>query len=462
MNIGQYLEASEPVEWHQGMLLSPQHFQQQEQHIERLTTQKLFVSQPHYWGLIDIEVDRNDLTQGRISISRLHAVFPDGEVINFHQDETEGPLEASISEEELGDMEPGEHITVSIGSVRRGVGGVGAQRRYESIGYEDVTDENNQDQKVDLTKKRLALRIFTTNRVPNRYVSLPLFRLARRQDNSFELTGYHPPMLNARVSQNLLGKGSIWSRVEKLAADLREKAAGLAATQTSSFSDRATIAALIGRLPPLEVLLNTRMTHPFTLYMAFVDVLAGFLTLEYFQDFFEPRGYDHDNPAPAFTEHLDKIGQQLARIQLAFESIPFVEVEDGVFQLDLPEGADINKLVVAIIPRDGQDPRIATSWINEAVVGSVGAFENFRRQRVLGAARRAMAGQERVENRLPLRGNIMVLSNETYDFNGSRYDSIESGQRICIQGKKEKGPAAIYLYIQQEPGAADRRVLISG
>jgi type VI secretion system protein ImpJ len=237
---------------------------------------------------------------------------------------------------------------------------------------------------------------------------------------------------------------------------MRRKAASIAATQTGEFSDRATIAALLGRLPPLEVLLKTRMTHPFELYQAYVDVLAGVLTLEYFRDFFEPVGYDHDDPAPGFFEHLEKISKQVADIELAFESMPFVEVEDGAFMLDLPANADTSELVVAVIPRDGQDPRAAVGWIGSALVGSLDAFDKLRRQRLLGAARRSMGGKERIEKRLPVRGNILVLSNETYDFEGDSYSAVEEGKKLCIRGRAGDGPAAIYLYLQQNAGGAPR------
>ena len=403
MNISQYLQVPEPVDWRQGMLLSPQHFQQQEAHIDRLTTHKLYLSQPHYWGLIDINIDSDDLSRGRVSISRLHAVLPDGQVIDFSPSESEAPLEVEVDESQFAD-DGVNAVMISVAALRRGTRAGdtqsgGAQQRYESIEYPDITDENNADQKIDIKKKKLLIQLFASNKIPGRFVSLPLFRLVRRQDNSYEIGRYHPPMLAAQVSEKLLKERSLWRHLEDLAKIMRKRASVLASAKTGVASDRVTIAALIGRLPKLEVLLNTPMTHPFPLYLAFVDLLSDFMTLEYVDDFFEPCGYDHDNPLRCFDTHLRELKRKVKEIQLPFESYPFVETEPGQFSLDLPSSANPDELVIALVPPKGQDPRISTSWLNSALVGTDRVLDSLEKQRLRGAQRREMSGHERIQKR---------------------------------------------------------------
>jgi type VI secretion system protein ImpJ len=64
--------------WHEGLILTQQHFQQQERWTEFTLRQFTNAALTHPWGTLDVEVDEEALAAGRFKLSRLRLRFPDG------------------------------------------------------------------------------------------------------------------------------------------------------------------------------------------------------------------------------------------------------------------------------------------------------------------------------------------------------------------------------------------------
>jgi type VI secretion system protein ImpJ len=69
------------IQWHEGMLLSPQHFQYGELRIEQLLYANAQNSAYCNWGVLDFAIDKNLLAQGIVEVSQLLAILPDGTII---------------------------------------------------------------------------------------------------------------------------------------------------------------------------------------------------------------------------------------------------------------------------------------------------------------------------------------------------------------------------------------------
>ena len=63
------------VVWQEGMLLSPQHFQQMERANHLRLTQRFRFSEPFGWGLRSFTLDDQALLHGRFSLIRAAGVF---------------------------------------------------------------------------------------------------------------------------------------------------------------------------------------------------------------------------------------------------------------------------------------------------------------------------------------------------------------------------------------------------
>jgi len=66
------------VVWSQGMLMQPQHFQQQARFVEALLDARVSSATPYAWGFAEIVLDEGLLGAGSLTVSRARGVMPDG------------------------------------------------------------------------------------------------------------------------------------------------------------------------------------------------------------------------------------------------------------------------------------------------------------------------------------------------------------------------------------------------
>ncbi len=462
MNSNDLLKIPDPIRWRQGMLLSPQHFQQQHLHVEKLISHKYSVAQPNFWGIIDIDISESDLINGTVRVTRLHAVLPDGEVIDFRtgdEDDSEA-LSLTISTKKTPKLDEHSAILISVGVVRRDAklnGVVGkVEKRYATVQNTNVVDENNIDQIINLERKKLIPKLFASNEISSRYTTLPLFKLIKYTDDTFKISDYHPPMLDLKVSKKIFEsrtEASLSEQLESLVSNMRGKARRLASNRSlnSSASSYSTISALMSKLPTMELLLRSPLSHPFQVYLNFVDMVSGIMTLnpaaygESKADFFSFIDYKHDDPAPGFR-HIKILNEIVNSIQLDYESRRFTAIGDGEFEIDLSEKQDTSEIFIELAVENSHNPKLLQDWFDKSVIGSAGAIGILELHRLPGAKRKAVSASVRHKRSLPARGYIMSLGNEIYDHKKGKFNSISAGKKLTIKGKSENAPTAIYLY----------------
>ena len=64
--------------WSEGLFLRPQHFQQQERHLETWIEGRTAALRTHSWGFMELEIERDLLAIGKLGLRRARGVFPDG------------------------------------------------------------------------------------------------------------------------------------------------------------------------------------------------------------------------------------------------------------------------------------------------------------------------------------------------------------------------------------------------
>lgn len=70
------------VIWSEGMFLQQQHFQQQDRYFERLVHTRLSSVGSALWGVFDYALDKEALMLGKVSLSEISGIFPDGTPIS--------------------------------------------------------------------------------------------------------------------------------------------------------------------------------------------------------------------------------------------------------------------------------------------------------------------------------------------------------------------------------------------
>ena len=81
------------VNWSEGMLLCPQHFQQEAWRQDAAASYRLTVSHPFPWGVRQLKVDKELLAEGVYHVLELDALMPDGLVVSVSSGSPELKIE---------------------------------------------------------------------------------------------------------------------------------------------------------------------------------------------------------------------------------------------------------------------------------------------------------------------------------------------------------------------------------
>src|SRR4051794_21241784 len=85
------MKAPQRVVWSEGMLVSPQHLQQQDLYHERLLDERIAALTPYRWGVVSVEVDPGSLGADQLRITRFVGILPDGLYLAFEGGDHECP-----------------------------------------------------------------------------------------------------------------------------------------------------------------------------------------------------------------------------------------------------------------------------------------------------------------------------------------------------------------------------------
>ena len=77
------MEFYRPIYWHEGMLLRPQHFQQQDRYHESLLHHLLVQANPYYWGISELRVNPDSLHNMLFEIEGCSLVLNNGSVVLY-------------------------------------------------------------------------------------------------------------------------------------------------------------------------------------------------------------------------------------------------------------------------------------------------------------------------------------------------------------------------------------------
>jgi type VI secretion system protein ImpJ len=389
------------IQWHEGMLLGPQHFQQLQARVDALGAWQQLAAQPLSWGLRHLEIDPGLLAAGRLRIERLEAVMPDGTPV-WHdaRDALDGALELDLTAHAAA-LDAGAvldlHLTLPWSRVMRHPA---APARFRDVNDRPVEDEVSDAEPVDLPRLRPRLGLALGDTPPSLWQSLGLGSL--RRDNGLTRLSDDWPAL-ARLER----EHPLWRRAWALCSQLRGKAAYLARQEQlpssrledrlAGLEQRARLGALLAALTPLEALLQTRPLHPHTLYLALAAALGPLATLRPGSMPMLPPAYVHEAPRAAFDKLLEALEDLGADVSQEHRLHPF-DLRGEVFTLPLRADWLGTRLVIGL---RGQAERDLLAWMDGAVIGTTAQWASLRERRVLGAARERLDAAPE----LGLRGN---------------------------------------------------------
>src|SRR5688572_11774042 len=139
-------EVPAEVQWNEGMLLAPQHFQRQSLRHELLIHYHAAAASPFHWGVRELQIDVAKLADGMFTVLELEAVLPDGLIV-LHTP-GDGPELSVDLKPSLDALKQGA-LTVYLAVVARG-GGLAQDERYAQAYDDKVRDENTGDGELQI------------------------------------------------------------------------------------------------------------------------------------------------------------------------------------------------------------------------------------------------------------------------------------------------------------------------
>jgi len=447
-----------PICWHEGMLLSPQHFQQNHFYWEEQLRQQLSLINPAYWGIAQLSLDRGALLEGQVVINHLVAVMPDGLLVD-HLASKDNPLTLTL------DFKPGQGAQTIQLAVPIQVPGSASERaeiqRYSSRSDHPRVDENTGENELIMPRLYPQLSLQSGDQVSSRYVGLPLFRVIKPEGGHPQLDpDYAPPLLSIaadhfrHAGETSSACRSLQQRCQALALTIRHKARQLAGLSEDGESlgynitrrHHRWIRAMVQELAALEQLADTAETPPAALYRGLIRMAGPISELD--PGSIPPRFpiYNHDNALPGFDKVMSYILQQVERVNLNYTSLGFDEEQEGVFTLNYDKAWEGKDLLIELRPASGSSREGAIRWLAACRIASVTVHKELMQRRLLGASAVQIESDEK-SGIVPANGNVLfrIKANKTLIRPGAKL-AIACTSRQASEGR----PASIVMHVPHE------------
>lgn len=443
------------IQWSEGLMLSPQHLQQNERfwqaHVRYLSAR----ANPDYWGVRSLELDEGLLERGRVVVRSVECVLDDGTPVMLDR-QTDAALELDVA----GEMqEAGSRRRIALVLPTRGDAAAAPgtmNRRYESVAGGSAVDENTGANPVPIARLKPAFRL-ATGWVPgaNLLCGCPLFELERTALGTFRRTAYHPPLTSIAASGFMKDK-ALNMRVDAVRDTMHMKlrqiaqAAAAASTRGADGDSYLTLAArrLATVLPALDVLAPGTDVAPRQLYLALAQTAGAVASLDMPPDPPVLPPYDHLDCQAGFDIALSFIEMRLAAIRPMYERLPFEQVGPGEFTRVLPADAG-DTLLIEVMPAAAQSRADLEHWFSNCTIAQPSLLQALEQRRIPGATAAPVPAVGRHEGLNP--GALYYeIRNSAFEFDGALEPMFAPGQPLAIRGfgrlAGAHAPAAIVLY----------------
>lgn len=461
------------VQWTEGMLLTPQHFQQADLRTAELLRYHAQGLSPFHWGVLSLK----PVIRGHsFEVQEIEAIMPDGLIVTYPPPTSEGtrselPPAPSLDLSPhiaayMSGRSPEQRLTLYLAVTRldSGVQAVGGDlaRYVDHAGWPvaDLNTGGGNPERVPRLYPRL--RLIASGESRTNFTSFPIARLVFREKALRFDASFTPPQLRVSAGSGLRGFcGDLATLCSDLVQDLRRWAKdfidqdigqdpGDTAQRGPHMLERKlNIHQLVSSLPAFEALLGTQAAHPFALYQALCD-LAGRLTLLRSNPLMPPLDdYDHDDAMKNFLEVRRQIVQSIKEgfPQASYDELRF-DLENHIFSLPYDaRWADrlrtSHRLIVGLRDQPGIDSRTTAQWFEGSLIGSVSRLAEIESMRITGLPRRPIAG---LADLVPRRGeSLFEIAVDP--------DLVVSGEPLVVRSPDDpeghNRPEAIILYLSK-------------
>ena len=306
------------------MLLTPHHFQQWDNYYDEQLRSRFALFAPYEWGILDLQLSNESITNGFVELVRCRAVMPDGLIVNVPQVDA-APHRRAIEDHFAHDAES-LAVHLSIPSKRAGAAHVqtnGGERGQMFRYWQDegvVTDETTGQNEQQIAFAHSNLRYVFEDELRDGYSSIKVAELQRTTTGQFTFNeSYIPPARNVEASAwlaNMLRQmvEILIAKSSSLAEQRRQRTTSLADFTTSEISIFWLLNTVNASIPGLTHLLRTRLVHPEQLNTDLVELCGRLMT-------FSTDRHPKDIVRYQHTDLFATFNQLAAELRLLLETV---------------------------------------------------------------------------------------------------------------------------------------------
>lgn len=444
-------EIPDAIQWHEGLLLTPQHFQQLSSRHEALVQYGTSLIAPFCWGVRRFKHHAISLPAGKFRVLELEAVMPEGlVVVHGFASGRDDVLEIDLSKYADQMSYRGVLVHVAVAARQHGTSN-GDMGRYESFKDGPVADETSGGKSHAIHRLKPRLTLHVGDKVPNDHVGFPIARVMQR-DASFTLDDtFIPPLLAVPIKTSDSDVSSIAGQrlgdmCSQVALHVRKRAMYLAdEARNPAASDRFGGAAeirtrmlsLVGALPHFEAVLQSGCTHPYLVYIALCGMAGQLAALgtEMVPPSFDP--YNHNDLHSSFQPVLDFIDRVMDQgVPVSYKTFPF-KYHEGAYELQFDGTWMKKQLAIGIRGERGMSEDEIVRWGESCLIGSQNRIGLLKENRIRGAVRKHA---DRVGDIVTAKG-VALFSLMVDD------SFVEPEKLLQIVNREGPRPSEIILYV---------------
>ncbi|HEU0006025.1 MAG TPA: type VI secretion system baseplate subunit TssK [Terriglobia bacterium] len=370
------------------MFLTPHHFQQWDNFNEYALDLRLKSLSPFAWGLTELEIRREGIANGQITLSRCSGLLPGGTPFNI-PDSDEAPPTRSV-EGHFDAAAPSLDVYLGVGLKRPGASNVATSgvegsrpARFRSDTMK-VTDEVNGENEREVAVTHQNLKILFGDEALTDYEAIKIAELRRTGQGVLALhESYIPPCLRLSASGFLQAMTLrlleiLHAKCSSLGESRGQRTQGLAEFSTADVANFWLLHTVNSFIPSLDHHHRSGRTHPEHLFLELVQLAGQLLT-------FSPSGhprelpkYDHNNLAFTFVPLEEKIQELLKTvIPTGAVQIPLKKESESKFTGQIVDDQLVtNAQVILAASAEMSEGQLITELPQQAKISSIDRIES--------------------------------------------------------------------------------------
>jgi type VI secretion system protein ImpJ len=351
----------QPVVWSKGVFLTPQHLQAQDHFFEESFRFVLNSLSFCSWGFNTLTFDIAGLSEGRLQITDMQGIFPDG--LPFDTTATDVPPGSRMLKECFRADQRSCTFYLTVPQQRSGGINIALQRNGPSARFRSevrmLRDESGSgvEKPVALACKNFVMLAEGENL--EGMIALPVARIVQTDAGNFAFDrDFIAPMLNVHASERLKGvlRGLleiISSRSAQIAGSRRQRNQSLADFSASDIASFWLLYTMNTHLPVLQELFRCSHVHPEDLYTKMLSLGGALTTFSHTVVPLDFPRYEHDRTGECFLELASQILTLLNTvIPSRFIALPLRRTADSVYITEIEKDEYLSGALYLAIAAD--------------------------------------------------------------------------------------------------------------